>query len=280
LTIAISLKVHDGVVLAADSASTLFGRDPSGAPAVVNVYNTANKVFNLYKGLPIGAITWGAGSIGLASISTLVKDLRRRLMSQDSSHKDWAVGKETYTVESVAQAICHFFFEEQYDGAFKDFKEKPSLGFIVAGYSAGQDLPEEWHVETTAGVRPEPRILRQKEHMGISWRGEPEAITRLLRGYGTMLPRVLEELGVPPEQVQPAMTQIRARLEVPLAQPPMPIQDAIDLAMFLVDVAIKFSRFAPGAPTVGGPIEVAAITKHEGFKWVRRKFYYQAKYNP
>ncbi len=65
-----------------------------------------------------------------------------------------------------------------------------------------------------------------------------------------------------------------------MAPAPMPIQDAIDLATFLVDVTIKFSRFAPGPPTVGGPIEVAAITKHEGFKWVRRKFYYQAKYNP
>ena len=58
------------------------------------------------------------------------------------------------------------------------------------------------------------------------------------------------------------------------------IQDAIDLAAFFVDLTIKFSRFAPGAPTVGGPVEVAVITKHEGFKWVRRKHYYTAEYNP
>jgi len=30
--------------------------------------------------------------------------------------------------------------------------------------------------------------------------------------------------------------------------------------------AITYFRFTPGAPSVGGPIEIAAITKHEGFK--------------
>lgn len=66
----------------------------------------------------------------------------------------------------------------------------------------------------------------------------------------------------------------------PLILPPMPIQDAIDLAEFLAHAAIMYSRFNIGASTVGGPIEVAAITKHEGFKWVKRKYYYDARLNP
>lgn len=44
VTIAISVKVHDGVVLAADSASTLFGFAPGVPPTVMNVYNNANKI--------------------------------------------------------------------------------------------------------------------------------------------------------------------------------------------------------------------------------------------
>lgn len=35
----------------------------------------------------------------------------------------------------------------------------------------------------------------------------------------------------------------------------------------------------PGANTVGGPIELAAITKHEGFKWVTRKHYFDEQLN-
>src|SRR5664279_4352098 len=38
MTIAIALKVNDGLVLAADSASTLIAQAPSGEPAVINVY--------------------------------------------------------------------------------------------------------------------------------------------------------------------------------------------------------------------------------------------------
>ena len=91
---------------------------------------------------------------------------------------------------------------------------------------------------------------------------------------------MLSELGVPDEQIEPALLHMVAQLAVPLAPAPMPIQDAIDLAVFLADTAIGFSRFSPGASTVGGPVDVAAITKHEGFKWVRRKFYYEAAYNP
>jgi hypothetical protein len=34
-----------------------------------------------------------------------------------------------------------------------------------------------------------------------------------------------------------------------------------------------------GFDTVGGPVEVAALTKYEGFKWVKRKHYYDKGLN-
>lgn len=68
-------------------------------------------------------------------------------------------------------------------------------------------------------------------------------------------------------------------LKAPLVFAPMPIQDTIDLAEWLVQTAIMYSRFSPGAPVVGGPIESAAITKHEGFKWIRRKHYFHRDFN-
>ena len=40
----------------------------------------------------------------------------------------------------------------------------------------------------------------------------------------------------------------------------------------------KFVKVSTAA-TVGGATEIAAITKHEGYKWVSRKFYYDPKYN-
>jgi hypothetical protein len=283
VTIAVALKVHDGLVLAADSASTLIGRDPAGGSSgVINVYNTANKIFNLKKGFPIGAVTWGSGSIGPASISTLAKDLRQRFSDDDKP--DWALDYSSYSVRDVADKVRQFMYEERYVPEFEGVEYKPPLSFLVGGYSSGASLAEEYHVEIQeGGACPEPQLVSgpQDAEARVFWEGQPEAIYRLLAGYGTGLPDVLQgSLGVPNDQVGPAMSIIEQALATPLVEAAMPIQDAIDLAEFLVNLTIGYSRFSPGAPTVGGPIEVAAITKHERFKWVRRKYYFNDRLNP
>jgi hypothetical protein len=57
-------------------------------------------------------------------------------------------------------------------------------------------------------------------------------------------------------------------------------QDAVDLARFLVQTTIGFVKFSVSrAKTVGGPIEIAAITKHEGFKWIERRHCYPSGLN-
>ena len=53
----------------------------------------------------------------------------------------------------------------------------------------------------------------------------------------------------------------------------------IDLADFLVEISKKTSRFLPGPQIIGGPTDIAVITKHEGFKWIQRKHYYDYNLN-
>lgn len=277
MTIAISVKVHNGVVLAADSASTLFGVTPPGQVAVVNIFTNARKIFNLYKGKPIGLITWGAGSMGHASIGTLAKDFRQRLM--DPSDEKYGINDD-YTLEDVANKTRKFFFEETYVNEVKDKRGELSIGFIIAGYSKGETLPEEWEINIVKRKCPKPTLIRKKEDAGISWRGEGEAIMRLVKGYGRRLTNALKEINIPDEKMSEILAVFNKHLRVPLSYPPMPIQDAIDLANFLCQATIMYSRFTPGASVVGGPIDIAAITKHEGFRWVSRKFWYQAELNP
>jgi hypothetical protein len=63
--------------------------------------------------------------------------------------------------------------------------------------------------------------------------------------------------------------------------PAAPIQDAIDLARFMVETTAGFVRFSiTYKKTVGGPVEIAAITKYEGFKWVQRKHFFSSEFNP
>jgi len=285
LTIAISIKINDGLVLASDSASTLLAIAPamSSQPQVFNVYNNADKLFNLQKGLPIGAITWGAGSIGQASISTIMKDLRKIFTEGDKeNHPGWKLDKKNFTVEDVAHKLKRFVFDELYTTSFKDSPlPKPPLGFIVVGYSARAAMADEYMIEIKDGSCSGPLPVRNRDEIGMIWGGNAEALNRLVVGTAEGLPQILGSIfKLSSEQVPPVVQTIQQSLLLPLVVPAMPLQDAIELAEFLVDLTIKFSRFMPGAPTVGGPIEIAAISKHEGFRWIKRKYYFDRRLNP
>ncbi len=75
---------------------------------------------------------------------------------------------------------------------------------------------------------------------------------------------------------QKLMKFLREQVGRELVSAAMPIQDAIELAHFLIHTTIQYYRFLPGVSTVGGAIELAAITRHEGFKWVQRRHFFDA----
>jgi hypothetical protein len=66
MSIIVSVKINDGIVMAADSATTFTW--PDGKPG--QIYEHAIKIVNLIKGAPVGVMTCGSGGIGNASIAT------------------------------------------------------------------------------------------------------------------------------------------------------------------------------------------------------------------
>ena len=60
----------------------------------------------------------------------------------------------------------------------------------------------------------------------------------------------------------------------------MPKQDLIELAEALVNITAIERKASDDAGTVGGPIDVALITRAEGFVWVKRKHHFRADLNP
>lgn len=269
MTIAICLKVGDGVVFGADSASTLMSSE-----GVHNVYFNAEKIINLRKGYPIGAATYGLGGLGGRSITSQAKDLRARFERGGM----WEL-PGTYTVHTVATQLREYFYEELYLHEYPpgEADEYPGMGFIVAGYSGGAAHPEVWSVEVDSeGQCGEPELVYDESAAGVvQWRGQPEAIKRLVAGYSSDALHRLVAAGVDPGDALNLLMSWN-----PLAAPGMPIQDAIDLVQYLADVTVGYVRFSSGAPTVAPPIDIAAITKHEGFRWVKRKHYYPTELNP
>jgi hypothetical protein len=53
-----------------------------------------------------------------------------------------------------------------------------------------------------------------------------------------------------------------------------------ELAYSLVELTSRKRRYSTDMETVGGPIDVAILTRNEGFIWVRRKHYFDAAMNP
>lgn len=204
MTVAVVVKVFDGIVLATDSATTLSLSDGSA-----QVWNSANKVFHLHRKRPIGAMTWGLGNIGSASIATLAKDLRRRLMGGDRALPEWTLPAD-YTVRWVADRLVDMIFDELYVPEFTGDDPPQPLGFLVAGFSCDGKHSEAWLVEIDdPTVRPAPQLVAGGTASGWAAYAQPEAATRLFTGFDPSLPQALAAV-VPAEHMNAVQTVLRA----------------------------------------------------------------------
>jgi hypothetical protein len=151
----------------------------------------------------------------------------------------------------------------------------------VRGYSSGRPLPEIWEVGLNGVACFAPLRVQAENEFGVRWNGEEEALNRLIGGIGFIPESGAKVINLTPEQIVDYLKRLYPHTYEDLILPAAPIQDAIALAKFLVETTIGFIRFAVARPkTVGGPIEIAVITKHEGFKWVQRKHFFSSEFNP
>jgi hypothetical protein len=144
----------------------------------------------------------------------------------------------------------------------------------------GRALPEVWQVQLQGGVY-QLLLVHPETNFGINWDGQYDALNRLVLGVPTDFEQWAMDWGMQQTDAHGLGAAIRQRAQGTLAIPTMPIQDAIDLASYLVDVTIGFTKFSikKQPKTVGGSIEIAAITKHDGFRWIQRQQFYPASLN-
>ncbi len=267
MTIAVIMQVNDGLVLGTDSASIIVGPDGHGKQAAYHVYFNADKIFNLIKGSPIGCITWGNGSIGNASIATLVKDFRKENQKSYNGNN--------IEVQSIANSFKDFISKK----IKKEKVEGDLIGFIIAGYSKNLNTPEIYLMEAIDDKVKGPRQINKDEPVAITWRGDTENTTRLLLGMSQDMGKLLEDSGLNRNKIEEIIGNIKENMQLPIGVSAMPIQDAIDFVDFIIEFNCKLSKFTAGVQNIGGPIDLAVITKHEKFKWISRKHYFDKSLN-
>jgi hypothetical protein len=60
----------------------------------------------------------------------------------------------------------------------------------------------------------------------------------------------------------------------------LPVEELASMAAALVNLTSQKRRYTPDEETVGGAVDVAVITKADGFVWIDRKFYFEKEKNP
>jgi hypothetical protein len=253
VTIIASVKVRDGLILGTDSMTQIAAPMPQGGVTVLKSYSNARKLFQVAD-IPIGVMTYGLGNVGNRSIEGLVLDFSRNA--------------EPASVESISRGLFDYV-KEQYDSVFEGVadEQRPVLGFYVAGYTQGEPLADEF--EFLLPRDAEPFRARDTELFGASWRGVDAPFTRLYKGFDAyVIPPRLEEKGLNEEDIAAVLEP--EGLETQVLFDGMPVQDAINFAVYILDTTISWTTFQLGAPACGRPLQVATILADTGFAWVAK----------
>jgi len=276
VTVCVGVRVYDGLVFAADSASSIVTTDANGNSIVSNLYRNGNKLFNLVRKRPLVSMTCGMGNFGHAPIAALSKDLRHLL---STAANPYSINLDAYTVEEVAQK-AKAFFADRYAAITPAPTPPHSFQYWIGGFSSGSEQAEIWRIDMENGAFRDPIPQFNTGESAVVWGGQPEAINRLLLGYSLSVSNALSRLGLKEAEISGVFAEFQKETNPSaMVHPSMPIQDAIELAKFLVETTKQFVRFLPGADVVGGDTDIAVVTRHERFKWIQRKHYYPAHLN-
>jgi len=129
MTIVIAIKINEGIVMASDSATTVFLKREPG-----NVYYNRKKLFNLIKGLPIGILSYGDGEIGDLTTPLLIRKFRRII---NKNNRTINLNLENLVIRSVAEVFLKFLQTELKNASEQGKSQDHQLiGFFIGGYSA------------------------------------------------------------------------------------------------------------------------------------------------
>jgi hypothetical protein len=234
VTIVASVKVRDGLILATDSMTQIYGQAPDEPkPKFLKGYENARKLFRVGD-LPIGVMTYGLGNIGQRSIEGLMLEFSASILGNRKK------------MEAVAEALFDFIKAKYEEQGYARGKNPPNLGFYVAGYSPNGHFPEEW--EFLLPQDSSARQVRAAQDFGANWRGVDHPFTRLWKGFALRIPNRLAQTGMKPKEIN----EIIGDLEAPALYDGMPVQDAVNFAAYILRVTIGYTEFSVGPSACGG----------------------------
>jgi hypothetical protein len=235
MSLAISIYVPAGIVMAADSrvTGTLTREEEQVSP------ESGLKTVRIQQQLAFSdnaqkLIALDEAGVGISCFDSVIIEgqaIETHIQEFDMVERP----RPTESVEAITSRLI---------GYFKDRFPEVSVGFHVAGYRLQGDrqTPQVYSCHTQ--VEPVP-VRRNANEQGKVVYG----ITR--SGETTITNRIIDPNSTPYFDA-------------------MPLQDAIDYALFLIRTTTEALRFEPRYAAVGGPIDVLVITPNR-MQFVQRK---------
>lgn len=251
MTLIASTRVPDGIIIAADSVSsiTAMGRALSAkgktkcphcgqehefsapiqlpmGPGVTSTLPYSQKLQSLWAKYGLG--THGTGMLGNRSVFAIIQEFEHQYQDTNDPRK-------------VADALASHLQSEV--AKMSDFDKIPNntyaLGFQVVGYKEGSPFTFSVDVGKKTQIK--------------DWGGFGTTVS----GNTFVATKLWELKGLGPQMEQP--------------YPAWSVQDAADYCEFLIEITAKYQRFANVIPTVGGEIDIGLVLPGNRFKWMKRK---------
>ena len=249
MSLGIIINGPEGVVLASDTRVTLMSPGSSGTVS----FDNASKMLLLDGvGGRVAAVTQGDGTIGGRTIHSLVPAFRA-----------W-IGDEHFTVQGYAQRLSDFFMH-----CWQQAGSPPSdIHFIVGGIDLQSAYGEAHRFQVPS--QPVPLVQRAPGLFGMSWGGQSEIASRLINGFDYQMVQSIVS-AFPSVDMSQLIQVLQTQSALPIPYSSLPLQDCVDLAIFLMRATITAQGLSTGLRGVGGTIEVITITPTEGVQWIQKR---------
>lgn len=269
MSLGIAFKGPEGIVLGADSRVTLNAQaanvqTPNQIMVVPATYDNATKLLKIEGQDYVAVVTYGAGAIGQQVPRTphsFIPEFEKELSNA-----------KRLPVEEFARKFSDFFLR-QWKVAMPPIYVGPDMVFLVGGYDEGAPYGRVFEIDIPSS--PTPRELFSEEGaggFGMVWGGQREYVDRLIQGFDEGVLGVAQRfLKIDDKKRDTLREQLRANLNVPVPYPFLPLQDCVDLTIFLIRTTMTLQTWIVGIRGVGGAIDVATITRAEGFQPVQLK---------
>jgi len=262
MTIAAAYLTSEGIVFGTDSTTTI-----SNQQGVTQLFNYAQKIFEVGENSRLGICTWGSGSLAGVSHRTVIAKLADEL------------DLKKVKVRDAANVFRKIVIDKYQDGKNIGF-----VGYLLGGWDPETHFPECYKlIFDGANIsKPEPFVIGQANFFG-----NPEFFSRVFHGFDNRIPGNLlyelkkMKLGIEEDKLEKALNGAFVKAVAPLAAigfRDLPVREAIDFVHMYLHVTIKAFKFRFGPPVCGGPIEIAFISTDRKFRWVLHKEFARAIY--